>query len=207
MKIPDNPSPRVAILGGGSWPTALAKIVMNNVDQINWYIRRQDQIDEFVRQGRNPDYLTTIRFDVSRIHFTSDINEVVRTSDILILAIPSPFLKQNLKKLRLSLRRKIIVSAIKGMVPDENMVVTEYLNIKYDIPAGQLGIVAGPCHAEEVAMERLSYLTIGCADSERAEYLGHLFETPYVKTTLSNDVIGLEYSSVMKNIYAIASGI
>lgn len=207
MKIPDNPTPRVAILGGGSWPTALAKIVMNNVDQINWYIRRQDQIDEFVRQGRNPDYLTTIRFDVSRINFTSDINEVVRTSDILILAIPSPFLKQHLKKLRLSLRRKIIVSAIKGMVPDENMVVTEYLNIKYDIPTGQLGIIAGPCHAEEVAMERLSYLTIGCADRERAEYLGHLFETPYVKTTLSNDVIGLEYSSVMKNIYAIASGI
>ncbi len=199
--------PRVAILGGGSWPTALAKIIMNNVDTINWYMRRQDQIEEFKRQGRNPDYLTATKFDVSRINFTSDINNVVRDSDIIILAVPSPFMKQHLKKLRRGLKRKIIVSAIKGMVPDENMVVTDYLHVKYEVPMSQLGIIAGPCHAEEVALERLSYLTIGCTDLDRAKMLAKLFETPYVMTSTSDDILGLEYSSVMKNIYAIAAGI
>ncbi len=199
--------PRVAIFGGGSWPTALAKIVMHNVDSINWYMRRQDQIDQFKVQGRNPDYLTGTKFDVSRINFTSDINAVVRDSDVLIMAVPSPFLKLHLKKMHRSLKRKIIVSAIKGMVPEENMIVTDYLHLKYEVPMDQLGIIAGPCHAEEVALERLSYLTIGCTDINRAATLAKLFETPYVKTTTSDDIIGLEYSSVMKNIYAIASGI
>lgn len=194
-------------MGGGSWPTALAKMILDNVDTLNWYMRRQDQIDEFKIQGRNPDYLTATKFDVQRINFTSDINAVVRDSDILVLAVPSPFMKQHLKRLHRSMKRKVIVSAIKGMVPDENMVVTDYLHIKYDIPIENLGVIAGPCHAEEVAYERLSYLTIGCTNLERAKQLAQYFETPYVKTTTSDDIIGLEYCSVMKNIYAIAAGI
>lgn len=198
---------KIAILGGGSWATALAKIVLSNVGEINWYMRKQEQIDEFIANGKNPDYLRAVRFDVSKIHFTADINEVVAMSDVLILAVPSPFLKMHLKKLRRSIRRKVIISAIKGMVPDENMVVTDYLHIRYEVPSENLGMIAGPCHAEEVAMERLSYLTIGCTNKQNALEMSKLFNTEYVHTTTSDDVWGLEYSSVMKNIYAIASGI
>lgn len=205
MKV-DFTKKKVAVLGGGSWATALAKIVLNNVETLNWYMRKPEQTTEFAATGKNPHYLSSIKFDVSRIHFTNDINEVVAKSDVLILAVPSPFIKLHLKKLRRSLRRKYIISAIKGMVPDENMDVTEYLHVRYEVPNDQLGMIAGPCHAEEVAMERLSYLTIGCTNEEHATDMCQLFTTPYVHTTPSTDVIGLEYSSVMKNVIAIAAG-
>lgn len=198
---------RVAILGGGSWATAIAKIVLHNTPTINWYMRRQDQIDEFIRLSKNPSYLTATKFDTTRINFTSDINQVVGESDILVLAIPSPFLKLHLKKLRRKINKKTIISAIKGMVPDENMVVSDYLHFKYGVPVENIGVLAGPCHAEEVAMERLSYLTIGCCDRNKARSLAQLFHTTYVNTTINEDVYGLEYSSVMKNIYSIAAGI
>ncbi len=198
---------RVAILGGGSWATAIAKIVLHNTPTINWYMRRQDQIDEFIRLSKNPSYLTATKFDTTRINFTSDINQVVGESDILVLAIPSPFLKLHLKKLRRKINKKTIISAIKGMVPDENMVVSDYLHYKYGVPLENIGVLAGPCHAEEVAMERLSYLTIGCCDRAKARSLAQLFHTTYVNTTINEDVYGLEYSSVMKNIYSIAAGI
>lgn len=198
---------RVAILGGGSWATAIAKIILHNIPTINWYMRRQDQIDEFIRLSKNPSYLTATKFDTTRINFTSDINQVVGESDILVLAIPSPFLKLHLKKLRRKINKKTIISAIKGMVPDENMVVSDYLHFKYGVPVENIGVLAGPCHAEEVAMERLSYLTIGCCDRNKARSLAQLFHTSYVNTTVNEDVYGLEYSSVMKNIYSIAAGI
>ena len=194
---------RVAILGGGSWATAIAKIVLHNTPTINWYMRRQDQIDEFIRLSKNPSYLTATKFDTTRINFTSDINQVVGESDILVLAIPSPFLKLHLKKLRRKINKKTIISAIKGMVPDENMVVSDYLHYKYGVPLENIGVLAGPCHAEEVAMERLSYLTIGCCDRAKARSLAQLFHTTYVNTTINEDVYGLEYSSVMKNIYPL----
>lgn len=198
---------RVAVLGGGSWATAIAKIVLNNTPSINWYMRRQDQIDEFLRLSKNPSYLTATKFDTSRIHFTSDINEIIGDSDILIFAIPSPFLKLHLKKLRRKINKKVIITAIKGMVPDENMVVSDYLHHKYEIPLLNIGVLAGPCHAEEVALERLSYLTIGCKNRDKARDLARLFNTPFVHTSVTEDVYGLEYSSVMKNIYSIAAGI
>jgi len=197
---------KVAVLGGGSWATALAKIIMTNVDSINWYMRKPEQTSEFAATGKNPHYLSSVKFDVSRITFYNDINDVVADSDVLILAVPSPFLKLHLKKLRRSIRRKYIISAIKGMVPDENMDVTEYLHVRYEVPNDQLGMIAGPCHAEEVAMERLSYLTIGCTNEEHALEMCQLFVTPFVHTTPSTDVMGLEYSSVMKNVIAIAAG-
>lgn len=198
---------RVAILGGGSWATAIAKIVLHNTPTINWYMRRQDQIDEFIRLSKNPSYLTATKFDTTRINFTSDINQVIGESDILVLAIPSPFLKLHLKKLRRKINKKTIISAIKGMVPDENMVVSDYLHYKYAVPMENIAVLAGPCHAEEVAMERLSYLTIGCCDRAKARALAQLFHTTYINTTINEDVYGLEYSSVMKNIYSIAAGI
>ena len=198
---------KIAVLGGGSWATAIAKILLTNVPSINWYMRRQEQIDDFIKFSKNPSYLTATKFDVTRINFTSDINEVVKNSDILILAIPSPFIKLHLKKLRRKINKKIVVSAIKGMVPDENLVVSEYLHIKYDMPLENIAILSGPCHAEEVAFERLSYLTIGCIDRQKAKELSNYIETSYVKTAISDDIYGLEYSSVLKNIFAIAAGI
>ena len=198
---------KVAILGSGSWATALAKIVMTNEQEINWYIRRQEAIDAFIQTGQNPGYLSNAKFDINRIHFSTDINKIVSASDTMILAIPSPYVKQTTSKIRRSMNGKTIITAVKGMIPDENMIVTDYLAKKFDMTADQLAVIAGPCHAEEIALERLSYLTIGCANLEKAQQAATLLQTDYVKTCISEDVVGLEYSSVMKNIYAIAAGI
>lgn len=198
---------RIAILGGGSWATALAKILLVNAPEINWYMRRQEQIDEFIRLSKNPSYLTGVKFDTDSIHFTSDINKVVRTSDILIFATPSPFLKHHLKKLHRKLDNKFIVTAIKGIVPDENMIVSDYFEQFYNVPKDNIAVLAGPCHAEEIVLERLSYLTIGSTSRERARLLAQRFNSSFIRTSISDDIIGIEYSSVMKNIYSIAVGI
>ena len=202
-----NEKSRIAVIGGGSWATAIAKIALSNADEINWYMRRQEQIDEFLRFSKNPSYLTGVKFDTDRIHFTSDINKLVRTSEILIFATPSPFLKQHLKKLHRKLDNKFIVTAIKGIVPDENMIVSDYFDQFYNVPKDNIAVLAGPCHAEEVALERLSYLTIGCTSREKARMIAQRFETSFIKTSISDDILGIEYSSVMKNIYAVAAGI
>jgi glycerol-3-phosphate dehydrogenase (NAD(P)+) len=198
---------RIAVLGGGSWATAIAKIVLSNAPEINWYMRRQEQIDDFIRLSKNPSYLTGVKFDTDRINFTNNINHLVANSDILIFATPSPFLKQHLKRLRRRIDKKIIVSAIKGIVPDENLIITDFFEQEYNVPKDNLAVLAGPCHAEEVALERLSYLTIASTSRERAKMLAAKFSTNFVKTTTSDDVTGMEYSSVMKNIYSIAAGI
>ena len=202
-----NEKSKIAVIGGGSWATAIAKIALTNSDSINWYMRRQEQIDEFIRLSKNPSYLTGVKFDTDRIHFTSDINKLVRTSDILIFATPSPFLKQHLKKLKQKLNKKFIVTAIKGIVPDENMIVSDYFEEFYNVPKDNIAVLAGPCHAEEVALERLSYLTIGCSSREKARVVAQRFNTSFIRTSISDDIMGIEYSSVMKNIYSIAAGI
>ena len=197
----------VAIIGSGSWATALAKIVMHNATDINWYIRKQETIDEFIEIRRNPNHLEWAYFDVSRIHFSADINAVIEQSDLLVLAVPSPYLKQSLNDIKVDMSNKMVISAVKGMIPDENLLVTEYMHQYFQVPKENLGVIAGPCHAEEIALERLSYLTVGCKDMQKAIEWSKLFDTPYVRTTPSNDVEGLEYASVMKNIYAITAGI
>ena len=197
----------IAIIGSGSWATALAKIVMHNAPDINWYIRKQEPIDEFIEIRRNPNHLEWAYFDVSRIHFSADINAVIEQSDLLVLAVPSPYLKQSLNDIKVDMSNKMVISAVKGMIPDENLLVTEYMHQYFQVPKENLGVIAGPCHAEEIALERLSYLTVGCKDMQKAIEWSKLFDTPYVRTTPSNDVEGLEYASVMKNIYAIAAGI
>ena len=201
------PTGKIAIIGGGSWATALAKIVLTHEDSINWYIRRTAQIEDFKRLGHNPSYLTGVHFDVSHIQFSSDINKVTRESDILIFVTPSPYLKAQLKKLKTKLANKFVVIAIKGIVPDENMIISAYFNRVLDVPMENIAVVSGPCHAEEVALERLSYLTIGCRDEEKAELFAKKLNTFYIKTSVSNDVDGIEYASVLKNVYAIAAGI
>ena len=197
----------VAIMGGGSWATAIAKVLLSNVESINWYIRRDDRIEDFKRLGHNPAYLSSVKFDTNRINFSSDINKIVRESDILVFVTPSPYLKNHLKKLKTPLEDKFIVNAIKGIVPDENLIISEYFHKAYKVPYENIAAIAGPCHAEEVALERLSYLTVGCSSIDHARQFAQKLANSFIKTSVSDDVVGIEYGSVLKNIYAIAAGI
>lgn len=198
---------KIAILGGGTWATALAKIMLNHEKHINWYMRRPEQIQDFKKTGHNPSYLSTVEFNLDRISFYSDITQVVEDSDTLILAVPSPFLKSHLDKLKTKISDKFIISAIKGIIPPENLLVTDYLTQFYDIPVKNMAIVGGPCHAEEIALERLTYPTIACPDIEKARTIAGIFNNRFVRASVSNDVSGIELAAVLKNVYAIASGI
>ncbi len=198
---------KIAVMGGGSWATAIAKMLLINNNHIYWYMRQPTQIREFKRLGSNPSYLTTVKFDLNRITFTSDINQVVREADTLIFATPSPFLKSHLKKLTVPLSDKFIISSIKGIVPDENMIMSDFFHQIYGVPEENIAVLAGPCHAEEVAMERLAYLTLACKDREKAKRLSTLFSSHFIQVNITDDVGGIEYASVMKNIIAIATGV
>ncbi len=197
---------KIAIIGSGSWATAIAKIVIEHTHDIGWYFRKEDKIEEFKRKGHNPAYLTSVHFNLNEIFFSSDINEIVEEYDTLVFVTPSPYLKDLLKKLKKELHSKLIVTAIKGIVPDEDLVCSEYFHKAYSVPYENLAVIGGPSHAEEVAMERLTYLTIGCSDVDKARSFSEKLVSNYVKTKTSQDVIGIEYASVLKNVYAIAAG-
>lgn len=201
------PQGKLAIMGGGSWATAIAKILLSTEDSINWYIRRDDRIADFKRLGHNPAYLSSVQFDMKQINFSSDINEIVNESEVLVFVTPSPYFKAHMKKLKVKLRDKFIVSAIKGIVPEDNLLMSDYFHRFYGVPTENIAVVAGPCHAEEVALERLSYLTVGCQELENAQMIASKLNNSYVKTSVSQDVAGIEFSSVLKNVYAIAAGI
>lgn len=206
MQINELPG-RIAIIGGGSWATALAKLALNNAQTINWYMRRADRIREFKRLGNNPAYLSGVKFDVKRIKFSTNINKIVEQSDTLVFVTPSPYIKQHLKKLSVDISNKFVVSAIKGIVPDENLIVTNYLKEMYHLTDDRIAVIGGACHAEEVALERLSYLTVGCINQDNATLIANALSSHYLKTSTSNDVIGMEIASVLKNVYSIAGGI
>lgn len=198
---------KIAIIGGGSWATAIAKIVIGKTNHIGWYIRRDDSIENFRRMGHNPNYLTSVRFNVDNIFFSSDINKIVEAYDTLVFVIPSPYLKNHLKKLKTRLHDKFIITAIKGLVADDNLACSEFFHNVYDVPIDNLACIGGPSHAEEVALERLSYLTVGCSNQEKAQAFADVIASEYIKTKTSSDLLGIEYSSVLKNVYAIAAGI
>lgn len=198
---------RIAVIGGGSWATAIAKMIIEREGRLNWYIRRNDVIGEFKRLEHNPGYLTGVHFDIGRIAFSSDLNETVRASDTLIFVTPSPYLKNHLRKLKVRIDDKFVVTAIKGIVPGENLVCSEYFRQFYNVPDENLAVLGGPSHAEEVALDRLTYLTVGCVDTRKARLLADTLASPYIKTKVATDVIGIEYASVLKNVYAIAVGI
>ena len=198
---------KIAIIGGGSWATAIAKIIVGHTHHIGWYMRRDDRIEDFKRLGHNPAYLLGARFNIDEIYFSSDINTIAEAYDTLVFVTPSPYLKNHLRRLKTRLQDKFIVTAIKGIVPDENLVCSEYFHQVYDIPYDNIACIGGPSHAEEVALERLSYLTVGCQDLEKAKAFTRVLASEYIKTKASADVVGIEYSSVLKNVYAIAAGI
>ncbi|HEA81380.1 MAG TPA: NAD(P)H-dependent glycerol-3-phosphate dehydrogenase, partial [Maribacter sp.] len=193
--------------GGGSWATAIVKMLTNNQKQVGWYMRNTDAIEHLKTQKHNPNYLTSVEFKPEQLLLTSDINEAVDNADVLIFAIPSAFLVGELENLTTSLKDKIIFSAIKGIVPESGLIVGEHFHEAYKIPFDHIGVITGPCHAEEVAMERLSYLTIACADKEKAQLIAKNLSSNYIKTNISKDIIGTEYAAMLKNIYAIAAGI
>lgn len=197
----------IAIVGSGSWGTALAKIVMENEDQIYWYIRNQKSIDEFKEKGHNPRYLTSVKFDCDRIRFSADIDEVVRQCGILILVTPSPYLKDLLLSIKEPLQDKFLVIATKGIVPEENTVWSEYLRSHFNIPETNICVLSGPSHAEEVAFGRKTWLTVACADVSKGKSMAEVVYCDYVRPVLSRDVDGIEYAGVLKNVYALCAGI
>lgn len=197
---------KIAVLGSGSWATALAKLLLKNCDRIGWYVRSDDKIEEFRKSGHNPGYLTDVMFDTERIDFSSDINEVASDADTLVVAMPSPYFLSEISKLSIDLSAKNIVSAVKGMVADRNMIISDYFECEYGVGRDNMLVIGGPCHAEEVALERLSYLTIGCRDTEKAYAFASCLASTKMKTIISDDVDGIEYAAVLKNVYAIAAG-
>lgn len=198
---------RFVVLGGGSWATALVKMLCVNQEKVGWYMRNSDAIDFIKTHRHNPNYLTSVTFDLSKLDLTDDISTAIQNATVLIFAIPSAFLESELKKLNISLKDKIIFSAIKGIVPETGRIVGEHFHEKYDIPFENIGVITGPCHAEEVALERLSYLTIACSDTKKARLVAKNLSSDYIKTKITKDIIGTEYAAMLKNIYAIAAGI
>lgn len=198
---------KFAVLGGGSWATAIVKMLTENLDSIIWYMRNSDAIEYIETEKHNPNYLSSVEFHTEQLVLTSDMNWVINEADILIFAIPSAFLELELQKASSSLKAKIIFSAIKGIVPETGLIVGEHFHKQYDIPYESIGVITGPCHAEEVALERLSYLTIACFDMEKANFVAKNLSSSYIKTKISDDIIGTEYAAMLKNIYALAAGI
>ncbi|HPD86558.1 MAG TPA: NAD(P)-binding domain-containing protein, partial [Proteiniphilum sp.] len=199
---------KICILGGGTWGTALAKMVLMNQKHMNWFIRRDDQIEGFYKLGHNPSYLTNVKFNLAQITFYSNIEKAIKDSDTIIVAIPSPYVKQYFRRIwNSSFRGKFVVSALKGIIPNDNVVMSEFLAANYKVPFENIGVLSGPCHAEEVALERLSFLTVASKDPNKAALLSEAINSRILKTRISDDVVGIELAAVLKNIYAIAAGI
>lgn len=200
--------PKIAIIGSGSWATALAKLFLNNTDQINWFIRKQEDISYFNEYKTNPRYLSSVEFETEKISFFTSLSECIAHSNYLVLAIPSAFLHDSFSGIKpQDLENKVIFSAIKGIVPQHNLIVGEYLNKVHHVPLENIGVITGPCHAEEVAMEKLSYLTIASITTANAKTLSEALNCRYLKSTVSDDIYGTEFSAVLKNVIAVAGGI
>jgi glycerol-3-phosphate dehydrogenase (NAD(P)+) len=198
---------KVAVLGGGSWATAIVKMLCENLDTVGWYMRSTYAAEHINQNKHNPNYLSSAELHPSQLELSNDINKVVSNYDILIFAIPSAFLTLELEKLTETLEHKIVFSAIKGIVPETGLIVGEHFYEKYNVPYKNIGVITGPCHAEEVAMERLSYLTIACQDEDKAKTVGGWLQSRYIRVKISDDIIGTEYAAMLKNIFSIAAGI
>lgn len=199
-------SPKVGVVGSGSFGTAIVKMLLENTKTVHWMVRNEYVKGALEQRGHNPSYITSVKFNLKNLKLTTDINELVSACDIIILATPSIYLSETLEKLNVEHTGKLFVSAIKGIVPKHNDIVAHYLRDQFNVGFKCQAVIAGPCHAEEVAMERLSYLTIAAADQERGEQLSQLLSSHFIKVSLSSDVLGNEYSAILKNIYAIGSG-
>lgn len=199
---------RIGVLGGGSWATALIKILTQNVDKIYWWIRNYRDIEYIQQFGHNPRYLSSARIDTNKVALSHDLEHVVKMSDVLVIGIPSAFLHTTLSSLPPDLlKKKKIISAIKGMIPEFHAIPARYYHKQWGVPYDHISIITGPCHAEEVAMEKLSYLTVAAENTTFAEWVAEKIRCRFIKATVSDDLFGTELSAIMKNIYALGAGI
>ncbi|MCX7985567.1 MAG: NAD(P)H-dependent glycerol-3-phosphate dehydrogenase [Bacteroidales bacterium] len=197
----------VAIIGGGSWATALAKIVSGNVKRLHWYIYEKEIIEYLKKHRHNPQYISSIEFDTKKIEFYNDVKSAMESAPIIIFVVPSAYIKNLMGTLDIDFTGRFFVSAVKGIVPDDNVTVTEYFQEQFSLTYSQVGVISGPCHAEEIAMGRLSYLTVAAEEEEQGERVASLLKSPFIKTILSSDIYGIEFGAVLKNIYALGAGI
>lgn len=202
-----NPDKKIAVIGGGSWATAIVKMLSHNVTELLWWMRNEDAAQHIRETQHNPRYLSDVRIDTDIVSVSSDLESACKTADIIILAVPSAFLHTTLSGMTLDFSSKTFFSAVKGIIPEHNQIVGEYLQKEHGVPVRQIGVITGPCHAEEVALERLSYLTVACEDSATSEFMAAQLTGRYIKTTTSDDIYGTEYSAVLKNVIAIAAGV
>jgi glycerol-3-phosphate dehydrogenase (NAD(P)+) len=200
-------SPRIGVIGDGSWGTAIVKILAENTEKINWWVK-DDYVKNYIKiNSYSPKHLTSIKFNPNQLNITTDINQLIEDSDYIIVVVPSIYIKSCFEKINTNLTGKTFFSAVKGIIPEDLLPVVAFLHKKMGIPFENIGNIMGPCHAEEVSFQRLSYLTVSATDSVKAKQLQEMLNCAYIKTTESNDLLGTEYAAVLKNIYSIACGI
>lgn len=199
---------KISVIGGGSWATAIVKMLLNNCDEVSWWLRKQETVDYVKKFKRNPNYLQSVNFDTDKLYLSNDLNDVIERTDVFVLAVPSAFIYSTFdgKEIK-GIEKKVAISAVKGIVPEYHAIPARYIHKQFEIPYENIGIISGPCHAEEVALERLSYLTIACQNEENAQFMADKLRCRYINTTTSDDLFGTEISAVLKNVYSIASGI
>ena len=198
---------KFGVIGSGSWATALIKILSENNIDINWYIRNKENIEFIKKNSHNPNYLSSVELNLKKLKISAEINEVVEASNVIIIAVPSEYVNDEMKKIGVDISNKIIICALKGLVPETNLLFGEHMQKHFDISPNKFLVIGGPCHAEEVALEKLSYLTIGSSNLELCKVISKKFSCKYIKVKASDDVIGIEYASMLKNIFALAVGI
>ena len=198
---------KFGVIGSGSWATALIKILSENNNDINWYIRNKENIEFIKKNSHNPNYLSSVELNLKKLKISAEINAVVEASNVIIIAVPSEYVNHEVKKIGMDISNKIIICALKGLVPETNLLFGEHMQKHFDISPNKFLVIGGPCHAEEVALEKLSYLTIGSSNLELCKVISKKFSCKYINVKASDDVIGIEYASMLKNIFALAVGI
>ncbi|MDT8347593.1 MAG: NAD(P)H-dependent glycerol-3-phosphate dehydrogenase [Flavobacteriaceae bacterium] len=204
---PKTTEPKIAVFGGGSWATAIVKMLTENLSIVGWYMRSTYVLEHIKLNDHNPNYLSSVEFKTEKLKLSNDINALAEWADVCIFVIPSAFFFSETQKLQISLKEKLVFTAIKGIIPETGLIVGEHLQTHLDVPIEQIGVITGPCHAEEVALERLSYLTVASLNAENADFLAQYLSSDYITCKTTDDIIGTEYAAVLKNIYAIAAGI
>ena len=199
---------QIGVIGSGSWATALAKIITDNKHPIHWWIRQSSLVEQLQKRRQNPQYLPSVRFDLSLLQLTTEIKQVVQQADLIVLAVPSAYLASSLEGLTPNdWKGKKVLSAIKGLLPDQNILVNHYLQNEFGVALDDFFTLLGPCHAEEVAEEKLSYLTFSGIDAGATVEIARYFSTDYINTITNQDILGVQYAAVLKNIYALGAGI
>ncbi|MDW7694623.1 NAD(P)H-dependent glycerol-3-phosphate dehydrogenase [Flammeovirgaceae bacterium SG7u.111] len=198
----------VAVIGAGSWATAIVKILSQQSASINWWVHKKKDAKKIAKKKKNPRYLSSVEIDIDKVTVFLDIEEAIQHATTVILAVPAAFIGDVLEPLNAkSFEGKAVISAIKGMIPEKGLLITDYVHKEFGVPTNKLGVIAGPCHAEEVAMEKQSYLTISSEDFQLAKNFAEMLNCHYIKTSINTDIYGVEYAAIMKNVFAIACGI